>query len=300
MLRRLTILAIVIWLVAGIPRAMGQDWKYGPSPPLIATSTERGAVTVAVSADYSIPKPATVPYQPQIQIPQPSQSIPGMPDTASLIPSVLPPADTTPLFLVQTQPNAAPMSPVSAPQQLDTRPQEIDARLNWSLGEIGPVAPIVAADLNPPGQHLGWYGTFDIGIMKPHLRTQLTTAPDFNGPTGGPITIGASSLDWTGVPEFWAIDSAREPESCRRPIVSFFHRELRHCRETIFMAIPHDCTARSTFKRSISTISLRSFCRRGRISPGSSFESYARGSVCALPRPTSITGRVGFRSRIPT
>ncbi len=38
--------------------------------------------------------------------------------------------------------------------------------------------------------------------MKPHLRTQLTTAPDFNGPTGGPITIGASSLDWTGVPEF--------------------------------------------------------------------------------------------------
>ncbi len=96
MLRRLTILAIVIWLVAGIPRAMGQDWKYGPSPPLIATSTERGAVTVAVSADYSIPKPATVPYQPQIQIPQPSQSILAMPDPASLIPSVLPPVDNTP------------------------------------------------------------------------------------------------------------------------------------------------------------------------------------------------------------
>jgi hypothetical protein len=108
----------------------------------------------------------------------------------NMIPPVPPPNMTPPM----PPPNMLPPAPLDY--------QKADPRLNWSLGEYGPNTGFVSDELNPPGQHLGWYAEFDIGIMKPHLDSHLSTPAGINGPTGGPITIGNSPLNWAGVPEF--------------------------------------------------------------------------------------------------
>jgi hypothetical protein len=72
----------------------------------------------------------------------------------------------------------------------------------WNLGDYGPLPRYAADALDPPGQTVGWYGEFDIGIMKPNLRTRLTTPAGFATPTSNPITLPAATLDWAGVPQF--------------------------------------------------------------------------------------------------
>jgi hypothetical protein len=199
MLRRLTILAIVVWLAASVPRATGQDWRGGPSPPIMTTPLDRGDAPVLVPVSPEIPKPAPPPYQQPISPAAPPSHPIAINDvmmpTNGLIPSVLPPPVIPAWSPISAAPNPEPMIPVQSDRQTDSR-------LNWSLGDYGPNTPLVAQDLNPPGQHLGWYADFEIGIMKPHLDTHLSTPAGFAGPTGGPITIGAAPLDWTGVPEF--------------------------------------------------------------------------------------------------
>lgn len=252
MLRRLTILAIGVWLAASVPRAIAQDGRsYSPSPlfmPAIdhgavpeapPTTITGGSLPLAVPplTSTSLPPAPTAPavsgmtvpqgmgYGPTIssQINSPSAST-GMgmgygPGVSSQINS---PSSSTTSGMGYGPGVSSPFSPptvptVSSPAMLTstfpappgttptipTSPGLLtDPRLNWSLGDYGPNTPLVAEDLNPPGQRLGWYADFDIGILKPHLDTHLSTPAGINGPTGAPITLGAASLDWTGVPEF--------------------------------------------------------------------------------------------------
>jgi hypothetical protein len=53
-----------------------------------------------------------------------------------------------------------------------------------------------------PSQTVGWFAGFDLGLVKPHLRTSLVTPEGFSGPTGNPITLPNSTLDWTVLPEW--------------------------------------------------------------------------------------------------
>jgi hypothetical protein len=78
---------------------------------------------------------------------------------------------------------------------------QTDPRLNWSLGNYD-TTPFDPAAFNPPGQQFGWFADLEIGIIKPHLDTHLSTPAGINGPTGVPISLGAAPLDWIGVPEF--------------------------------------------------------------------------------------------------
>jgi hypothetical protein len=178
MLRRLSVLVMGVWLIAGVPRAMGQDARSGASFPTSVPSTNWSAAPAALPTDLGSLTPAirptTLPYSPPSQI--------G--GSAVTTPPVIP-------YIPSTEPSPPPLA---GPQS--------DPRLNWSLGDYGANTPILSQDLNPPGQHLGWYADFEIGIMKPHLDTHLSTPAGFAGPTGGPITLGAAPLDWTGVPEF--------------------------------------------------------------------------------------------------
>jgi hypothetical protein len=152
-----------------------------------------------IPVDVGLPKPVFPSGNTSIQPLAPSFPATAMPDAAPPngfpAPSIFPPATSGPPALAFAVPNAIPTIPATPDQQPDPR-------LNWSLGDYGPNSPIVAQDLNPPGQHIGWYAAFDIGIMKAHLDTHLSTPAGFTGPAGGPITIGASPLDWLGVPEF--------------------------------------------------------------------------------------------------
>jgi hypothetical protein len=192
MFRQLIVMAASVWLAFGMSRAMGQDWKYGA--PL-----QQYMPPAAAPIDLGLPKPVFPPTTPPIQSPVPSQTATATPDPMPppgwTVPSALVPAATFPMTPGSAATNAIPILP-AAPEQ------QPDPRTNWSLGDYGPESPILAPDLNPPGQHLGWYAAFDIGIMKAHLDTHLSTPAGFTGPTGGPITIGAASLDWLGVPEF--------------------------------------------------------------------------------------------------
>jgi hypothetical protein len=78
----------------------------------------------------------------------------------------------------------------------------VDPRQDWALGDYGPVPRFAARDLYPRGQTVGWYTGFDLGIMKPNLKTRLTTPDSFATPTGNPISLPVATLDWAGVPQF--------------------------------------------------------------------------------------------------
>ena len=183
MLRRLSILGIGIWLLVCGTRASGQDSRSIPSFPLFMPAIDRGSAPAPPPTDPSSAPPATLPKPP---------------------PAPTPPLYAGPAAIGQSTPPATiPYIPSSeAPTVPVPNGPQSDPRLNWSLGDYGPITQFVAQDLNPPGQELGWYGDFEIGILKPHLDTHLSTPAGFAGPTGGPITLGAASLDWTGVPEF--------------------------------------------------------------------------------------------------
>jgi hypothetical protein len=77
-----------------------------------------------------------------------------------------------------------------------------DPRLDWGLGESGSARQLPVSGMYPPGQAVGWYAGFDIGVMKPNLKTRLTTPDSFATPTGRPISLPAATLDWAGVPQF--------------------------------------------------------------------------------------------------
>lgn len=223
MLRRLTFPALSIWLFASFPLAlMGQDWRGGQSAPLFIPSIDRGTGITMLPAEIGMTSTSIQPNRSITQSPyqlfSPSQLSESRLANSWLIPSVFPIESATPMpsaTLAATLATALPIRPESAtgipitpesataiPTTPESAVQPPDVGLNWSLGDYGPSSPLVAQDLNPPGQHLGWYAGFDIGVMKAHLDTHLSTPQGFAGPTGGPITIGASSLDWLGAPEF--------------------------------------------------------------------------------------------------
>jgi hypothetical protein len=211
MLRRLTIL-IGVWLVASVPLAIGQDGRNGPPSSPLPSSIDRSAGPAALPTNLGSLPPAIPPLNSPNSPPTlpPSITIPR--DLGMLPPPELPMPSPNPPPAPAPPSNAMPgitIPPATGYGLLATAPtipmqpdQQLDPRLNWSLGDYGPNTRFVASDLNPPGQHLGWYADFDIGILKPHLDTHLSTPAGFTGPTGGPITLGASPLDWAGVPEF--------------------------------------------------------------------------------------------------
>ena len=179
MLHRLTLLTVGIWLAASVPQASGQDGRSSAPTPLFMPSIDRGSAPATIGSSNPV-----IPPLPSLN-PPPASPEPTQPKSAVVIPPTTGAGPST----------SAPSIPVPADRQTDPR-------LNWSLGDYGPNTPNLAQDLNPPGQHLGWYADFEIGIMKPHLDTHLSTPAGFAGPTGGPITLGAAPLNWTGVPEF--------------------------------------------------------------------------------------------------
>jgi hypothetical protein len=114
-------------------------------------------------------------------------------------PNLFGPADRNTAPAVLPRPAVVNPSEPSPPQWGGPR---VDPRQDWSLGDYGPGRQPVATDLYPPGQSVGWYAGFDIGIMKPNLKMRLTTPGSFATPTGNPISLPAATLDWVGVPQF--------------------------------------------------------------------------------------------------
>src|SRR5579872_6895301 len=139
MFRRLIVLTIGVWLAASLPRAIGQDWKYGPSPPVNPPSSDRGTGPIMVPIDIGLPKPPGLTYQQPSNQPYQQQYVPpyqspyqppttsqtsaaapvGVPSTSCLIPSVLPPDAIA-------QPMSMPASPVTMPFVPTTPEQKTD------------------------------------------------------------------------------------------------------------------------------------------------------------------------------
>ncbi len=174
MLRRLTILAIGVWLAASVPLALGQDGRNGPPSSPLPSSIDRSAGPAALPTNLGSLPPAI----PPVTSPNPPPT-PSPPVTIPRDLGMLPPPDL-PMPSPNPPPAPAPpgitIPPATGYGSLATAPtipmlpdQQLDPRLNWSLGDYGPNTRFVASDLNPPGQHLGWYADFDIGILKPHL-----------------------------------------------------------------------------------------------------------------------------------
>jgi hypothetical protein len=225
MLRRLTILVLGVWLAASVSQTIGQDERNGPPFPLFMPSIDRSAGPATIPANVEMlplpipPLPSSntppVPALPSSNLP-PEQALPATTskDLGTLPPGILPlpspnppPSPAPPVLTAPTTPGI-PTPPAMGSGSTSTTPtvpapavQQADPRPNWSLGDYT-TKPFTNTEFNPSGQEMGWYADFEIGIMKPHLDTHLSTPAGFAGPTGGPITLGAAPLDWTGVPEF--------------------------------------------------------------------------------------------------
>jgi hypothetical protein len=68
----------------------------------------------------------------------------------------------------------------------------------WQIGPDLPADPDWSPVLYPPGQRIGWFADLALGILKPHLKSRLTT-PDGFTPA---INLPVAPLDWTAAPEF--------------------------------------------------------------------------------------------------
>jgi hypothetical protein len=163
----LTTLAIGVWLAAIVPSAFGQEGRVYPAFPNAS------------------------PYAGQAMI---SNMTP--PNLTGIVPSVLPVE-----MMADTPAPTSPTVPSTTAAPTPGTTLRGPAQSVWNLGDYGPVTQQVAGDLYPPGQTLGWYAGFEIGILKPHLYTHLSTPAGFVGPLDGPIGLPVAPLDWAGVPE---------------------------------------------------------------------------------------------------